>query len=258
MSSLDVQRDGALVVATVDRPDALNAVDFEVMAALEQLLDELESNRTVRAFALTGAGDKSFISGGDLREFSTLETAEDAARMATRMKAILERIESLTCWTIAAINADAYGGGCETALAFDFRIASADARLGFTQARFNVTPGWGGLTRLVELVGRPTALRWLARSERVVADVARQAGLVDEVVEPGHLRACLDTWLDRLATDDPDLIAALKQGALRAVRSPRDEAIEAELAPFARLWASDGHHEKIARFLRRSEPEDND
>jgi enoyl-CoA hydratase len=258
MSVLELERDGVLAVATVDRPEALNAVDFEVMSALESALDALEADPDLRVFALTGAGDRAFISGGDLRKFADLETAEDARTMATRMKAILERIEKLDVWTIALVNADAYGGGCETALAFDFRIASDAARFGFTQAHFNVTPGWGGLTRLVELVGRPTALRWLGRAERVPAGDALDAGLVDEVVAPNQLRARLAEWVAELATDDPLLIRALKRGASRAVASDRAEAIAAELAPFAQLWSSELHHQNIARFLRSSDPDRND
>ncbi|MGM0554833.1 MAG: enoyl-CoA hydratase/isomerase family protein [Myxococcota bacterium] len=258
MSVLDLEHEGALVVATVNRPEALNAIDFEVMAALEGALDMLESDGDARVFALTGAGERSFISGGDLRKFASLETAADAAAMARRMKAILQRIENLDAWTIALVNADAYGGGCETTLAFDFRIASETARFGFTQARFNVTPGWGGLTRLVELVGRPTALEWLGRAQRVPATDALEAGLVDEVVAPKRLRSRLDAWVEELATGDPALIRALKQGAARATTAPRDEAIASELEPFAQLWSGQRHHDKIARFLRRSDPDQND
>jgi enoyl-CoA hydratase/carnithine racemase len=256
--TVHVERSGSLVIATIDRPDVLNAVDYGVMSALEDALDALEHDPDARVFALRGASDRSFISGGDLQAFADLRTSDDAAHMATRMRHILARIERLDCWTIALVNADAYGGGCETALAFDFRIASRSARFGFTQARFNVTPGWGGLTRLVELVGRTTALEWLACAERVSAEEALASGLVDQVVEPHRLNEALDTWVDRLATEDPALIRALKRGARRAVELPRERAIEAELEPFARLWASETHHEKIAEFLQRSDSDENE
>jgi enoyl-CoA hydratase/carnithine racemase len=241
--------------ATIDRPEALNAVDYEVMEALEEAVDRLEGEPRWRCFVLTGAGEKCFISGGDLRRFADLTTADQAGEMATRMKAILARLEALDCWTIAAINGDAYGGGCETLLAFDFRIAVEGAKFGLTQAKFHVPPGWGGLTRLVEAVGRRQALRWLAEATIVDADQAMEAGLIDRVVPRMALETSVTSLAKRIGTQGRELIGALKQGALQVEELGRKEAMASELEAFCRLWAGDEHHRRVERFLEKSDNE---
>src|SRR5699024_4055418 len=115
----------------------------------------------------------------DMREFHSIKTAEGARAMAERMLSILARIEKLPCWTIAAVNGPAYGGGCEIMLSFDFRIAAEEATFGFTQGKFYLPPGWGGLTRLTERVGRSTALRWLGGARVVDAQTGLKANLID-------------------------------------------------------------------------------
>lgn len=243
---------GMICWVTIDRPDALNAINLEVMAALEALLTQLEADASlshVRVLVIQGAGTRAFVSGGDLREFAPLTTKAQAEQMAQRMRAILDRLERLPCWSVACVNGDAYGGGCEFLAAFDHRVASSSARFGWTQARFHLTPGWGGLTRLVELVGRPVATRWLSLAQPVSAQEALRAGFVDEVVEPDDLIATARALAERLAIQDRELIGALKLGLLAALELPRSASIEAELEPFAHLWAGQAHHDRVARFL---------
>lgn len=246
--TLRIEENGDVLTATIDRPEALNAIDFETMDELDAVVTRLEVE-SWRVFVLTGAGSKSFVSGGDLKRFAALETEDEAREMATRMSAILRRIEELPCWTIAALNAAAYGGGCETALAFDFRLASSRAKLGFTQVRFHVTPGWGGLTRLVELVGRPQAIAWLSQGAVLGADEAFANGLVHGVSH--DLEGATYALASRLARQDREFIAALKGGALAASRLGRDEAMAAELEPFCQLWAGDEHQRRVQQFLKR-------
>lgn len=250
MSVLKVEFNNFICSTAVNRPDAHNAVNFEVMDELEKLLSKLESDKQTRVLILRGTAGEAFISGGDLREFHTLKTAAEAKPMARRMRAILERIENLPCWTVACINGPAYGGGCEIMLAFDFRIASAEATFGFTQGKFYLPPGWGGLTRLVERVGRSTALRWLAETAVVDAPEALAHQLIDRIEPPEALEQATLKWADELSHNDRDFIAALKQGALQGVRN-RWKAIEEELDPFARFWEDERHHRRVQRFLDR-------
>lgn len=221
------------------------------MEALEKLLDELESNEKIRCFILRGQGHDAFISGGDLREFHSIKTAEEAEEMARRMMSILERIETLPCWTVACINGPAYGGGCEIMLAFDFRIASAEAAFGFTQGKFYLPPGWGGLTRLVERVGRSTALRWLAEQAIVKPEIALNHQLIDCIAPPDALEKKVLAWADDLACNERDYITALKQGAFKIARA-RWKAIEEELTPFASFWEDKRHHQRVKTFLDRN------
>nr|NIR88008.1 enoyl-CoA hydratase/isomerase family protein [Candidatus Bathyarchaeota archaeon]NIT60327.1 enoyl-CoA hydratase/isomerase family protein [Fodinibius sp.]NIV15058.1 enoyl-CoA hydratase/isomerase family protein [Fodinibius sp.]NIY28909.1 enoyl-CoA hydratase/isomerase family protein [Fodinibius sp.] len=181
MSIVKIEQKNHVCRAIINRPKSHNAINFGVMDELEDLLDELEQDSTIRCFILSGSGKETFVSGGDLREFHTIKTAEDAKPMARRMLAILKRIEKLPCWTIAAINGAAYGGGCEMMLAFDFRMATPHATFGFTQGKFYLPPGWGGLTRLVEKVGRSTALLWLAEAKVIDAQTAQRHNLIDDI-----------------------------------------------------------------------------
>jgi enoyl-CoA hydratase/carnithine racemase len=242
---------GRIVEVVVDRPEALNAVDFGVMIGLEDALTHAEKSHAMRVFALRGAGERAFISGGDLKAFAVLQTAEDGAAMARRMTSILARIEALPAFTVAGVNGPAYGGGTETALAFDMRIVAHHATFGFTQTRFAVPPGWGGLTRMVELVGASRTLHWLGTSAVVGADEAHETGLANAVAEPGAFDATFDEQLRRLCRNDRRMIATLKAGARRARELDRGAAIAAELEPFADHWGSDAHHARVQAFLDR-------
>jgi enoyl-CoA hydratase/carnithine racemase len=176
--------------------------------------------------------------------------------MARRMLSILKRIEHLPCWSIACVNGAAYGGGCETMLAFDFRVAADSATFGFTQGKFYLPPGWGGLTRLVERVGRPTALKWLAEAAVVDSRTALAKGLVDEVFPAAQLVE--ETWnmANRMTMNDRDYIAALKKGAFR-FSELRWDAIEAELQPFSRFWADERHRQRVEKFLDKDDSGEN-
>lgn len=235
--------------ATLNRPEKRNAVNFQVMEELEHLLERLEGDESLRAFILEGSGD-IFISGGDLREFHTLKTAGEARPMAERMHRILLRLEHLPCWTIASVNGAAYGGGCEIMLAFDFRIASRKAAFGFTQGKFYLPPGWGGLTRLVEQVGRPAALRWLAECAVVEVPEALESGLIERAVPREELRQAGWAWSGELTRNDRDYINALKKGG-RNADPGRRERLREELEAFGRFWEDEKHHERVRKFLDR-------
>lgn len=250
MSVLKIEHKDFICKATINRPDAHNAINFAVMDALENLLTDIETNDRTRCFILEGTGRNAFISGGDLKEFHTIKTAEEAEPMARRMTAILERIEMLPCWTIASINGPAYGGGCEILLAFDFRIASSEATFGFTQGKFYLPPGWGGLTRLVERVGRSTALHWLAEATVVDADTALKKKLINRIAPAEKLEKETVAWAKDLSHNDRDYIKTLKSGALTLAEA-RWRAIENELEPFAKFWEDQRHHQRVEKFLER-------
>jgi len=250
VSTVKIEQNNHICQATIDRPESHNAINFEVMNELETLLDKLEQDSTTRCFILSGSGQETFVSGGDLREFHTIKTAEEAKPMAQRMLAILKRIEKLPCWTIAAINGAAYGGGCEMMLAFDFRMAAPHATFGFTQGKFYLPPGWGGLSRLVEKVGRSTALLWLAEAKIVDAHTARKHDLIDYIIESRDWNNELLERAQNLTKNDRPFIKNLKEGAMR-ITEARWEAIEAEVDTFAKFWESDLHEKRVENFLNR-------
>lgn len=250
--SVTLEVRGPALWVTVSRPQARNAVNAEVMEGLERALERARQDRTVRVVVLRGAGERSFLSGGDLREFAPLTSEEDARAMAGRMRAILSGFEALDCFTIACVNGDAYGGGCETMVAMDIRVAAAGVRLGWTQTKFEVPPGWGGLTRLVELVGGPRALSWLGEARLIPALEALEAGALDEVVERERLEEHVQARAERLSRQRREMIAILKGGVHAARSLPREASMARELGPFASCWASPEHHDAVRAFLSRS------
>lgn len=249
MNILKIEQQESILWAAIDRPKSRNAINFALMDALEETLDKLESDDSIRIFVLSGTG-KHFISGGDLREFHTIKTAEEAKPMAKRMHSLYKRIEKLPCWTIACVNGAAYGGGWETMLAFDFRIASEEAVFGFTQGKFYLPPGWGGLTRLVERVGRSTALKWLAEVAVVDSQTALSHHLVDKVSSEDQLADNTWEWAEKLSHNDRDFIQTLKQGALELTEA-RWKAINEELDDFAKFWEDERHHDRVEKFLNK-------
>lgn len=240
---LQIDRTPHVITARINRPQAKNAVNFELMDRLEELLTELESNRDVRLFILTGSGG-SFISGGDLREFHQLKKANEAKRMTRRMIAILERIRQLPFWTLAAINGYAYGGGWEVASFFDFRVVSGSAKIGFTQGKFYLPPGWGGVSILSKLTGRSRALYWLASQKVITAEEAVESGFADELFEEKSFDESLEKLSAKLTLNDRTFIEYLK-------RSPELEDASEEIEPFSRFWESEEHLKRVEAFLNR-------
>src|ERR1700674_194082 len=151
------------------------------MAELDEALDEATAARA-RVLVIRGAGDKAFCAGGDLKELEHMRSAEDATAMARRMRATLDRLTQLVVPVIAGVNGGAFGGGAELALACDFRIMAAHARIGFTQITLGLMPAWGSSERLAALAGRGRALHLLLGGHALTAAEARDLGVVEEVV----------------------------------------------------------------------------
>jgi len=239
---------------TLKRSTARNAVNYDVMIALERALDELEAitgSDGIHILVFTAEGDH-FISGGDLKAFAHLKTAEEGGVMAERMKAILRRIEELPLLTICLINGDAYGGGCETALAFDQIWIRESARMGFTQANFGLIPGWGGYQRLIERVGIHRATNWLASRYRVDAQTALNSGLVDRMFTSIAFEQQVDDALSDLLVTDKEVLKALKsiKKSYIALRNSTLSDIESRM--FAQLWGSEEHARRVDAFLNKS------
>ncbi|MDR9418494.1 enoyl-CoA hydratase/isomerase family protein [Gracilimonas sp.] len=237
--------------ANINRPKALNAIDFEVMQQLEDLVKEIENDERIRVFILSGAGEKFFVSGGDLKKFHTIKSKEKAVGKAKRMQDLLLRIEQLPCWTIAVVNGDAYGGGIELMLAFDFRLSKPGVKFGFTQGRFYLVPGWGGLTRLVEKVGRAKALEWLGKSVVTDAHQVLAHGLIEHILPGESLQKEVLEWTENLTKNDRKFIQIIKEGADRYSAANRKEALDAEVEPFSKLWVDEQHINRVEKFMKK-------
>ncbi|ANE79869.1 enoyl-CoA hydratase [Mycobacterium adipatum] len=236
---VDLELDGELAVITIDRPHARNAISLDTMDALNAALDGAAG---ARALAITGAGDKAFVSGGDLKELALLRTELEAAEMAWRMRTICDRIAGFPGPVIAALNGHALGGGAEVAVAADIRIAADDIRIGFNQISLAIMPAWGGAERLGALVGRSQALL-LAGTGRVLdAATAERVGLIDQVVPRATFA---DTW-----RETAQLLARRPAGEIKRVinGATTTEAVTA----FARLWVSQEHWDAADKVMNKA------
>ena len=185
-----------LAVVTLDRPKVLNALNYLSMTELEQVFLDIQQNADVRVVLITGAGEKAFVAGADIRELSPLSALE-GEQAATRGQRIFSLIENCGKPVIACINGFALGGGCELALACTLRIASSTARLGQPEVKIGIIPGYGGTQRLPRLIGKGAALKMILTGEAISAAEALRLGLVDEVVAP-------DAIVDARRADRPD------------------------------------------------------
>jgi enoyl-CoA hydratase len=236
---------------TINRPAVHNAIGLTTMPELARVLDHLETSPTPSALVLTGAGEKTFVSGGDLKELEQLTTHQAAASMSRQMQTLMARLSDLPIPVIGAINGDSFGGGCEVALACDIRIASSRARFAFKQVTIGITPAWGGRARLVALVGSSTALRLMLAGEVIDAAEAMRIGLVDQVVDPA---AVLDSAFElaRQITGNPNqAVRAIKHQVKIGHGLVGEEAIEFEADSFARTWVSDDHLNAVAEWKQR-------
>ncbi len=235
---VDLEFDDGLAVVTIDRPHARNAISLETMDQLDKALDGADG---AKALVLTGAGDKAFVSGGDLKELSALRTVSDASAMAFRMRSICDRIASFPTPTIAAMNGHAFGGGAEFAVAADIRLAADDIKIGFNQRALEIMPAWGGAERLVTLVGYSRAL--LLAGSGTIIDVAEaeRIGLVDRVLPRASFG---DDWRALARA-----LASRPAGEIKRVMKGVT-ATEA-VAAFAKLWVSEEHWAAADRAMKR-------
>jgi enoyl-CoA hydratase/carnithine racemase len=246
-----VERQGEVVVWTIDRPTARNALDH---ATLERLLDavrEAASDRYLRAAVLTGSG-QAFVSGGDLRELRHRTTPQDAERLSDAGFALTSALAELPFPVIAALPGPAIGGGAELAVACDLRIADARAHLTFKQVRMGVTTAWGTVPRLVALVGPGQAARLLYGAHDVTATEARQLGLVDEITENGLAVTTALAWASDMALGSPKAIAETKR-LLREVTTSHDvRSLERQV--FVDTWSGPDHVDAVEAFFERRPP----
>jgi enoyl-CoA hydratase len=235
---VDLELDDGLAVITIDRPHARNAISLETMDQLEKALDGADG---ARALVLTGAGDRAFVSGGDLKELSALRTELDASRMAFRMRTICDRIAGFPTPTIAALNGHALGGGAEFAVAADIRLAADDIKIGFNQVTLEIMPAWGGAERLVTLVGYSKALLLAGTGTVLDAAEAQRIGLVDKVLPRASFGEDWRAIARALASRPAGEIKRVMKGASTT------EAV----AAFARLWVSDEHWSAADKVMKR-------
>jgi enoyl-CoA hydratase len=246
-----VDRTDAVAILTVDRQDALNALDVTTLTELRDRLRDVAGDGAVRAVILTGAGEKAFVAGADIKYMSGLDVEQAKAWGALGHEAG-RLLETMPKPTIAAVNGFALGGGCELALACDIRYASNGAKLGQPEVNLGIIPGWGGTQRLARVCGLGVAKELIFTGRVVDADEALRIGLVNAVHDP-----VLDKARDTaalLSSKSPIALRVMKELANRALGGDHAANLEAEGETFGELFSSDDAKEGMTAFVEKREP----
>jgi len=243
---IDVSRDGGVAVVTIDRQDALNALNVETLTELRDRLKEVAEDAEIRAVVLTGAGEKAFVAGADIKYMSSLEPGQ-AKEWGALGHAAANLLEQMPKPTIAAINGFALGGGCELALACDLRYASERANLGQPEINLGIVPGWGGTQRLARVCGVGVAKDLIYTGRTIDAETAYRVGLVNRVVDP-VLDAAIETARE-LASKSPVALALAKR-----LVNMSPGALDREAEEFGDLFASEDAKEGLAAFVEKRAP----
>lgn len=245
--------DGVATV-TLDRPQRLNAVDPPMRAELQHTWHRIATDPDIRVAILTGAGDRAFCVGSDLRATNTATGSFAAEHLARSGGNHL--VDGLRCDTplIAAVNGLAVGGGLEIALACDIRIASDNAEFGLSEVRVGSMPGAGGSQRLVRCVGESLAMQMLLTGDRVDAATALRAGLVSDVVPMADLAARAREIADRIAANAPLSVRAVKRVVRLGADAPLSVGLELERFAFGAIRETEDRAEGRAAFADKRPP----
>ena len=184
MKYIQLEPQGDIAILRINRPEALNAMNVDVISELSKMIDILAADDSIKVVIVTGAGERSFCAGADISYMVNIDPIQ-AERYATSAQDLINRIDRLEKPVIAAVNGFALGGGCELAMACDIRIASSNAKIGQPEVTIGIPPGWGGTQRLMRLIGPAKAKELIFTGKMIMADEAYQIGLVNKIISLG-------------------------------------------------------------------------
>jgi enoyl-CoA hydratase len=254
---MSIDRDdvgGGVVVLTVNRPDALNALDLEHASLLRDRLESAAADEDTRVVVLTGAGERAFVAGADIKYMQGLSVLE-ARDWGVLGHRCAELLETMPKPTLAAVNGFALGGGCEMALACDLRLAATTARLGQPEINLGILPGWGGSQRLARTTTLGYAKELVLTGRIVDAEEALAHGLVNAVYEPDDLLPKARELAADLASKSQLALAAAKEAMNLSLAGDRRSNLEAEARLFAMLFSTEDQKEGMAAFVEKRAPQ---
>ncbi|MXS71392.1 enoyl-CoA hydratase [Flavobacteriaceae bacterium W22] len=246
-----ISKEERTAVITINRPESLNALNALTISEISSVLDELQNDHEVRVIILTGSGEKSFVAGADIKEFSNFnqEEAEELARNG--QNSLFDKIENLNKPVIAAVNGFALGGGLELAMSCHIRYASENAKLGLPEVTLGLIPGYGGTQRLPKLVGKGIANEMIFSAKMIPSQKAKEIGLVNEVFPVEELLAKTKELASIIAKNSPMAISK----AIKATNlSDTDKGFETEIKSFGELFDMNDKKEGVSAFLEKRKP----
>ncbi len=249
-TSLAVRRDGGIVIATINRPDKMNALNKDYFDELKRLVDVLETDKTARALIITGAGEKAFCVGADLKERQGMNEKDVLVRLDF-VRNLGLRLERIPVPVIAAINGSALGGGLELALTCDLRVAAENATLGLPEVDLGIIPGNGGTQRLARVVGLPKALELVLLAKRLTAAEALHIGLVNVVVPTGQALNQAMTWATKISEAGPIAIRQAKSAVRLGYERILEEGLSLEIELYKACLYSKDRLEGLKAFSEK-------
>ena len=246
-----LSKEDKTAIITINRPESLNALNAQTIKEISSALDNLASDHEVRVIILTGSGEKSFVAGADIKEFSDFnqEKAEELARNGQNI--LFNKIENLSKPVIAAVNGFALGGGLELAMSCHIRYASENAKLGLPEVTLGLIPGYGGTQRLPKLVGKGIANEMIFSAKMIAAQKAKEIGLVNEVFAIEELLTKTKELAKTIANNSPMAISR----AIQATNlSDTDKGFDAEIKFFGELFELDDKKEGVTAFIEKRKP----
>ena len=243
------EQDGFVGVITINRPQALNALNSQVLNDLEEVFNSVDLD-TTRALVLTGAGEKSFVAGADIGEMSTLTKAEGEA-FGKKGNDIFRMIETFPIPVIAAVNGFALGGGCEIAMSCDIRFCSDNAIFGQPEVGLGITPGFGGTQRLARIVGVGIAKQLIYTARNIKAEQAKDIGLVNDVFPQEELLEQAKKVASIIAANAPIAVRNCKKAINDGLDATMDDAIVIEEKLFGDCFETEDQKAAMANFLEK-------
>jgi enoyl-CoA hydratase/carnithine racemase len=253
MAELRVETQGAVRLLTIDKEPQLNVLSRALVAEIGQQAVAAASDATIRAVVITGAGEKAFCAGANLKERADW-THDDVRRWLVELHAAFREIEKCGKPWIAAVNGLALGGGCELALACDLRVLDPGAQIGLTETKIGVIPGGGGTVRLARVIGQGRAKELIFTARRVAAPEAQAMGLANRISAPGQSVHAALTLAAEIAANSPVAIAAAKDAIHESWDLPMDEALAGERKQYERALLSEDRLEGLKAFAEKRAP----
>ncbi|HEY8404158.1 MAG TPA: enoyl-CoA hydratase-related protein [Flavobacteriales bacterium] len=252
-NNLLIENNESIRIITINRPNQLNALNKETIEELHKELTVARNDNSVRAIIITGAGEKAFVAGADIKEFANFSVEEGKRLSAEGHKLLFDYVENMNKPVIAAVNGFALGGGLELAMACHVRIASDNAKLGLPEVTLGVIPGYGGTQRLAQLAGKGKAMEMITTAAMITAGEAAQCGLVNNVVAQSELMNTCIALASKMVKNSPTAIAA----AIAAVNAGFKDGVngfEVEIEEFGKCFGTADFKEGTTAFLEKRKP----
>ncbi len=253
LGNVSFTQKGHIAVLTLNRPEVLNAFNYALLNALHEYVVKIQTSSDIRVVIITGAGEKAFSAGADLKERKTL-TEEEVRRNIFKIGEVFNAVDSLPQPTIAAINGAAFGGGLELALACDFRIAQTESIMGLTETSLAIIPGAGGTQRLPRLIGEAKALELILMAKRVTAAEALSICLVYDVSRKEDLIGTSMKWAERMLVNGPLALKQAKFAIKQGMNADLQTGLRIEQKAYELLIPTDDRLEALAAFVEKRRP----